>query len=416
MTQFADTDVRERLRTGKNENTRSRFVEQPKVSAFSSAEQRMMRIAFYSPQTSHLKQGVERGGDPIFLHDLFVALKRRGHDIQVISGLNVRRLWRGDVPVRALLAEAVAVRRKVKAFRPDAWLIYNPSPGHPDLFGWWQRSTRYVLLNASMHQSKRMGRRWRSALAWCHRQSLRRADVVTAVRPKTYERLRQHVPRERLLLLPPAVGLRPPPYSQSEARRRLGLPLDVPIVLCVSRFTELGSSQQKTEIVLLLLECVAKTPRHVVVVLVGDGPGRTEVERRAAQVRPRGGIRLFLAVPHDELSRFYTACDLVAYPDLLDIPRLSVLEAQACGRPVLTMRTASSELTVSDGRTGVLARDLDEFCVRLNALLADEAAREAMGRAAAEYIARRHSIDVRATQLEALLTSPRLPRRLLHDD
>jgi hypothetical protein len=70
------------------------------------------------------------------------------------------------------------------------------------------------------------------------------------------------------------------------------------------------------------------------------------------------------------------------------------------------MRTASSELTVSDGRTGLLVRDLAEFRARLGELVADRARREAMGRAASEYVAARHSMAVRARQLESFLETP----------
>jgi glycosyltransferase involved in cell wall biosynthesis len=366
----------------------------------------MMRIAFYSPQTSHLKPGLERGGDPIFLHDLFAELRRRGHEIEVISNLNVRQLWRGDVPARSLFAEAIAVRRKVKEFRPDAWLVYNPSRGHPDLFGWWQRPRRYVLLGASTHQSRRMRQPWCFFLAWSHRRSLRRADWVTAARPKTAERLHRHgVPTERLSVLPPAVAARERVPTQREARGLLDFPLDEPLVLCVSRFTPLGSTQQKTEIVLQLLASVASLREKPLVVIVGDGPGRAEIEERASQIRPEGRVLLFPAVPNEDLVWFYAACDFYAYPDLIDLPRLSVLEAQACGRPVLTMRTASSELIVSDGCTGVLVRDLVEFRSRLGELVADRARREAMGRAAREYVVTQHSMEVRARQLEGFLES-----------
>ena len=47
--------------------------------------------------------------------------------------------------------------------------------------------------------------------------------------------------------------------------------------------------------------------------------------------------------------------------------------------PVVTMRTDSAELTVQDGRTGLLAKDLDEFRAQLASLTADRAALRAHG-------------------------------------
>jgi glycosyltransferase involved in cell wall biosynthesis len=366
-----------------------------------------LRIAFHSPRSTHLEPGIAQGGDPIYLNALFEALRERGHEVTVVSRMNARDIWRGRVPARRLLTEALTIRREMKRFSPDGWMVYNPSRAYPDLFGWWQRPKRYILLSAQTWQPKRMPRWWRWLFAFAHRRSLRRADWVTAQRPETAERLRRNgVPAERISVLTPAVAL--PKYvpTQVEARRRLNLPLDQSIALCVSRFTELGSKRQmKTEIILELLASLVPLREEPVVVIVGDGPGRAEIEERASLIRPMGRVRLFRAVPHEDLVWFHAACDLYAYPDLLDLPRLSILEAQACGRPVLTMRTPSAELTVDDGRTGVLARDLVEFRTHLGELVANRVRREAMGRAAREYVATRHSMEVRARQVETFLES-----------
>jgi glycosyltransferase involved in cell wall biosynthesis len=369
-----------------------------------------MRIAFYSPQTSHLKPGLKRGGDPIFLHDLFAELERRGHEVEVISQLNVRQLWKGEVPARSLVTESIAVRKRVKEFRPDAWLVYNPSPGHPDLFGWWQRPRRYVLLAASMHQSKRMRRRWRPflvwrpLLAWSHRRSLRRADFVIAVRPSSFDRLLQRgVAPERLGLIPYAAAIWNSMPSQEEARRRLELPLDVPIVSCATRFTSPNGGQYKTEMIIDLLSMVPSLPPHVIVVIAGDGPGRPRIEDEIDKLGIGERVHLLGEMPHADLKWFFAACDVYAYPYPRDIPFVSILEAQGCGRPVVAMRARSGELTVDVGRSGLLASTMDEFRDHLTALTNDRARCAAMGSAARQFVADFHSMEVCAKQIEELL-------------
>src|SRR3990172_8680016 len=113
-----------------------------------------MRIAFYSPRTSHLKQDFAQGGDPIFLHGLFGALRERGHEVKVVSTLNIRKFWRRQVPARRLVTEALTIRQEMKRYAPDAWLVYDCSRTYPDLFGWWQHPKRYVLLAAHTWQSE----------------------------------------------------------------------------------------------------------------------------------------------------------------------------------------------------------------------------------------------------------------------
>jgi glycosyltransferase involved in cell wall biosynthesis len=365
-----------------------------------------MRIAFYSPRSTHLEHGLEKGGDPIFLHDLFDGLRRAGHEVDVVSRLNVHDLWRGRVPVRTLLTEAFAVRRRMKSFRPDAWLVYKPSRTYPDVFGWWQRPRRYVLLGAHTWQSRRIPRRWRSGLAWAYRRTLRRADFVTVLLPHTLERLRGYgVEPERVRLLLTAVPVPADVPPQEQARKRLGLPLDVPIVLCTTRFTTPDSSQGKTRMILDLLSMTPSLSPDVVILVGGDGPGRPAIEAEIGRLELGDRVRLAGAVDRADTRWYFAACDVYVQPHPLDGPWLSVLEAQAAGRPVITMHTRSGELTVDVGRSGLLARTIDEFGEHLQTLTSDRARCAAMGRMARQFIVGAHSIEVRVRQIEELFAA-----------
>src|SRR5262249_11719155 len=204
---------------------------------------------------------------------------------------------------------------------------------------------------------------------------------------------------ERLYVLPPAVKTWAWMPSPEEARRSLGLPEEAPVILCVSRLSEHKDDRRpgKTGFILDLLAALAlaQLPPDVLCILVGDGPGRQRVEEKIATLKLQGRIRLVGSVPHDDLRWFYAACDLFAFLDQQDRPRLAILEAQASGRPVVTMHTRSAELTVDAGRTGLLAKDLEEFQAHLAALAFDRARCESMGKAGPEYIARFHSIETR---------------------
>ena len=363
-----------------------------------------MRIAFYSPRSTLLEPGLTYGGDPIFLHDLLAGLRSSGHEVEIVSRLNVRDVWHGRVTLRLLLREALAVRTRVKSFQPDAWLVYKPSRTYPDIFGWWQRPRRYVLLGAHTWQSKKIPRRWRTPLAWAYQRTLRRADVVTALWPGTLERLRKRgVEPERSRLLFTAVPVPTQLPSQDDARSRLGLPPEVPIVASMTRFTSPDHAHGKTKMVLDLLSVAPSLPADALIVVGGDGPARPRIEMEVERRGLRERVRLLGEVHRSDVTSFFAACDVYAQPHPLDGPWLSVLEAQACGRPVVTMRTRSGELTVDAGRTGLLADTLEEFGSQLARLASDRARCASMGRAARQFISDFHSIDVRVRQIEELL-------------
>lgn len=239
---------------------------------------------------------------------------------------------------------------------------------------------------------------------FAHRRSLARADKVIAERPKSADRLRAFgIPKERLCVLPPAVRTWDWMPSREESRRRLTLPQEAPVILCVSRLSVHTDRPGKTDMILHLLAALAPLSSDLVLVLVGDGPGRRRVEEQVAKLKLERRVRLVGSVPHDEIRWFYVACDFYAYPDLMDRMFNTILEAQACGRPVVTMQTRSAEFIVDAGRTGLLAKDMEEFQAHMAALARDKARCESMGDAAREYIAKLHSMETRIRQIEDLL-------------
>jgi glycosyltransferase involved in cell wall biosynthesis len=210
---------------------------------------------------------------------------------------------------------------------------------------------------------------------------------------------------DRLNLFPPAIKVWDCIPSQQESRERLGLPQEAPILLCVSRFSLDDEIRRrgKTEMILNLVASLAALPPNAVLALLGDGPGREQVEQAAARVSLNGRVRFFGQVEHEETKWFYAACDLFAYPHKVDRPFLAILEAQSCGRPVVTMHTPSAELTVETDRTGLLAKDLADFQFKLLELTEDRSRCAEMGRRARLYIERNHSINTRVSQIESML-------------
>ena len=364
-----------------------------------------MRVALYVPCASFLDPGLS--GDKVILEGIASGLRERGHELHLVSRLDAREVGRGRIPAYRVLLDAGRVASEMRRFRPDAWLVYTPSVTYPDLFGWWQRPQRYVLFAADNGRPERLTRRLRPFFAAAHKRSVRAADVVGVFRPRSGARLAAlGVAPERIALLPPMVAMPPSTVSREEARRSLSLPPDAPIVLCVSRLT--GTKRDgrpgKTEGVLELVRSAQGLPANAMCVVVGDGRGRVEVEAERERLGLGERVQLVGAVPNEHIDLYYAACDVFAYPYSLDRPWMAVLEAQAAGRPVVTMRTGSGEATVDDGKTGLLAEDEADFRACLAELLRDPDRCTSMGAAARDYVRRNHSLAVRIDQLEAALS------------
>jgi hypothetical protein len=120
-----------------------------------------MRIAFHVPRASYLDPGTS--GDKTNVRNLVEGLTDAGHEVRLVSRLNVRDLWRGRIPAWRIATEAFRVRNEMRAFSPHAWLVYGPSTTDPDLLGWWQHRGRYVLIQARGGRGRRLSAAWRAA-------------------------------------------------------------------------------------------------------------------------------------------------------------------------------------------------------------------------------------------------------------
>ena len=189
-------------------------------------------------------------------------------------------------------------------------------------------------------------------------------------------------PRDKVTVLPGGVDVETfRPMDRAEAKRRLGLD-GKRVLLCVGRFDPLKRYDLAVSAAALLRE------RHrVEVVLVGGDLERDPEARRlselAASLEMDGNVRFAGTVPHGELPWHYNAADVLLAPSYYESFGLVALEAMACGTPVVAARTGGLSTLVRDGETGYLVPLHTPECYadRIEVLLANDALREAMGRA-----------------------------------
>ncbi len=135
-----------------------------------------------------------------------------------------------------------------------------------------------------------------------------------------------------------------------------------------------------------LLRALAIIEIPIQLLVVGkDDPGLYGPALR--QLRLDDSVR-FLAPSADVLS-FYAAADAYVAPSLEDAFCLPILEAMACGLPVIASVQAGASENIIDGTTGYLLRDpmnhveLAEIILRLGG---DRPAAQKVGAAAAKYV------------------------------
>jgi len=150
----------------------------------------------------------------------------------------------------------------------------------------------------------------------------------------------------------------------------------------------------------VLVRALTHTHRPSTLRIVGDGPERARLEALVADLRLRERVRFAGACTHRDLPREYTRADLVVVPSVVDLsgdrdglPNV-VLEAMASARPIVATRVGAIDSAVQHGRTGLLVApgSPSALAAAIDRLAHHPELRRAMGRAAAESVAREYDL------------------------
>jgi glycosyltransferase involved in cell wall biosynthesis len=226
----------------------------------------------------------------------------------------------------------------------------------------------------------RLPRPIRAILGWQERRRARAAArVVTVNRPYAEVMARRWQVQDPLIVLNCSSRYEP---ARPRARRfhaSLGLPESTAVVLYHGGLSRDRGIEQ-------LIEAIRLVP-GAVLVLMGYGSIRAQLEQLAADPALEGRVRFAPPVPPDELLDWIAAADIVAMPiqpttlnHRLTTPN-KLFEALAAGVPVLASDLPGMAPIVRETNAGVLVDPTDPEAIgaALRDLLADPAKRSAMG-------------------------------------
>ena len=210
-------------------------------------------------------------------------------------------------------------------------------------------------------------------------RTLREVDRVITVSERQAESyVRIGVPRATVTTVPNGVPPRGPGPGRDQARRRLGIGPDQPVVLSTGRLVDQKGHRY-------LVACVPDLLRAfptAVVVVVGGGPLHDVLAEQAAALGVAHAVRL---VGHRTDAReLLDAADVYALPSVAEAMPLALIEAMDAGLPAVGTDIIGTSEVVEDGETGLLVppRDPRALGEALLRLLGDPALRQRYGSAA----------------------------------
>lgn len=205
---------------------------------------------------------------------------------------------------------------------------------------------------------------------------------------------------EDLVEMPNGVDLdRFYPTDGGPTRQHFGIPNDTNVVLFVGGLDQAHHFKR----IDLLLRAIQQV-NDAYLLIVGEGDLRPGLEQLARELGVLNRV-CFVGGVREGLAQYYAAADMVV---LASLPPesfgLVLVEAMACGKPVIASNIPGVRSVVDEGVDGLLVRagDVDDLAQKLCLLLDDPSRRQAMGAAGRLKVEQRYSWKAIAPRLEQI--------------
>ena len=136
-----------------------------------------------------------------------------------------------------------------------------------------------------------------------------------------------------------------------------------------------------------IVRALASFDENTVLVIVGDGPARAEVESVVDELGLKDRVIFTGFVNRNELPPYYNCADVCISCSRFETQGLSIMEAMACRKPVVCPNARAFSVIIEDGKDGFLFDGgVDELTIAIRkALECDDTLRENSMRKARSY-------------------------------
>src|SRR6185437_705500 len=189
-------------------------------------------------------------------------------------------------------------------------------------------------------------------------RALRRADAVTTIcEGLRGDMLKRGVPANKITVIPNAVDV---------TKFQFKAPADAELVekyrlapRATLGFAGSFYAYEGLDILLQAMPQVLRAAPQARLLLLGGGPREEALKALAARLGLEGSVHFVGRVPHDKVSRYYSAMDVMVYPRISRrltelVTPLKPLEAMAMGKLVAASDVGGHRELIRDGYNGYL--------------------------------------------------------------
>jgi phosphatidylinositol alpha-1,6-mannosyltransferase len=219
------------------------------------------------------------------------------------------------------------------------------------------------------------------------------------------------IPRDRIEMMHPGVDCQYFQPLPTSTPRQL-FPEDRRVLLTVGRLQE----RKGHDTLLMGLPSIREKVPDVLYAIAGDGEQRPKLQGLVEKLNLQEQVRFLGEIDDSTLRQCYRECDLFVLPNRSvgrDVEGFGIvlLEAQACGKPVIAGRSGGTEDAMAHGKTGRLVdcqnpENPGELVAAICEILDDAVRREVMGGAARTFVRNNFDWPILARRAERALYLP----------
>ena len=161
--------------------------------------------------------------------------------------------------------------------------------------------------------------------------------------------------------------------------------------------------EKRVDVVIRAFGRVAERLEQARLVIAGDGPARSELERLVTDLELTEKVEFLGMYPRDRLGEVYRSGDVFVTASPMETQGIVILEAMACGLPVVGVDKYAVPDVVKPGVTGYLAPpgDYEKLAEGIEMVLKSKPRAEKLGRAGRKA-AEREDVEQSVKKMEKL--------------
>ena len=194
------------------------------------------------------------------------------------------------------------------------------------------------------------------------KRRLKAAETIIAPSQKTLSVLKGYGMDQDIEVVPTGISIdqhleRYSAEKKRELRRAIGIREDAFVLISIGR---LGKEKNIDELLIGMSKVIDENP-DVILLIVGDGPDRKELERHVRNLGLENNVDFTGAVPPKDVHAYYQISDVFVSASTSETQGLVFIEAAANGLPFICHRDSCLRGIIDENQNGFCYETIEEF-------------------------------------------------------